>query len=376
MRKILLGSLLLVFFLVIASCASPSLAPPPSVVPSPAPAPAPSIIVPAPTPGPAPMPPGVAPEEGKGLAVSEDLFGPAVERMIVRRGILQLIVADVPLTIARIGSLAESLSGFVVSSNSWREGERLVGEITVRVPAEDFTMTMAALREMAVEVMLESTSSQDVTEEYVDLSAKLKNLAATEEQLLRLMEKAEDVPDILAVQTELSRTRENIERTLGRMQYLERTSAMSLIDVRLEQSEVDVTFSVNSRRVERREEVRFFGEVAGGFVPYSFHWDFGDGNTSTEAAPFHSYGSTGSYTVTLTVTDDRGNTDTRTRADYITVLPGWSPGNVSTSAWNGLVTFGQVLGSAAIWLVIFSPVWGVVLIIYFWRRRRKKQVSA
>jgi PKD repeat protein len=151
---------------------------------------------------------------------------------------------------------------------------------------------------------------------------------------------------------------------------------MSLIDVRLEQSEVDVTFSVNGRRVERGEEVRFFGEVAGGFMPYSFTWDFGDGNTSTEAAPFHSYGSTGSYTVILTVTDDRGNTDTRTRADYITVLPGWSPGNVGTSAWSGLVTFGQWLGSAAIWLVIFSPVWGIGLVIFFWRRRRKKKVSA
>ncbi len=368
MKKILLGSLLFVLFLVLASCVAPASAP--SIAPAPEPAPAPP-----PMPAPAPMPPGFAPEEGKGLAVSEDLLGPAVERMIVRRGSLQLIVADVPLTITRIGALAENLSGFVVSSNSWREGERLVGEITVRVPAEDFNMTMAALREMAVEVMMESTSSQDVTEEYVDLSAKLKNLAATEEQLLRLMEKAEDVPDILAVQTELFRTRENIERTLGRMQYLERTSAMSLIDVRLEQSEVDVTFSVDGRRVERGEEIRFFGEVAGGFVPYSFHWDFGDGNTSTEATPAHSYGATGSYTVILTVTDDRGNTDTRTRENYITVLPGWSPGNVGTSAWNGLMTFGQGLGSAAIWLVIFSPVWGIVLVIFFWRRRRKKKVS-
>jgi PKD repeat protein len=321
------------------------------------------------------MPPVAMPEEGKGSVGSEDLVGPAVERMIVRRGTLQLIVADVPLTIDRIGSLAESLSGYVVSSNSWREGERLIGEITVRVPAEDFTMSMSVIREMAVEVMLESTSSQDVTEEYVDLGAKLKNLEATEEQLLRLMEKAEDVQDILAVQTELFRTREDIERTLGRMQYLERTSAMSLIDVRLQQSEVDVNFTVDSRKVERGEEIWFMSEVAGGFAPYSFHWDFGDGNTSAEAAPTHNYGSVDSYTVTLTVTDDRGNTDTRMRDDYITVLPGWNPGNIVTSAWNGLVSFVQVLGSVVIWLVIFSPVWGVVLVIFFWRRRRKKKAS-
>ena len=368
MRKILLLSLMFVLFPVLASCAAPATTP--SIAPAPEPTPAP---MPAPAPALSPMPPGFAPEEGKGMAVSEDTSGSAIERMIVRRGTLQLIVADVPLTITRIGALAESLNGFVVSSNNWREGERLVGEITVRVPAEDFTMTMSALREMAVEVMLESTFSQDVTEEYVDLSANLKNLAATEEQLLHLMEKAEDVPDILAVQTELFRTRGEIERILGRMQYLERTSAMSLIDVRLEQSEVEINFTANGRRLERGEEIRFFGEVAGGFIPYSFTWDFGDGNTSTEANPVHSYGTTGFYTVTLTVTDDRGNTDTRTRENYITVLPGWSPGNVGTGAWNGLVTFGQWLGSAAIWLIIFSPVWGIVLVMFFWRRRRKKK---
>ena len=86
------------------------------------------------------------------------------------------------------------------------------------MPAENFDNVMRSLRGLAVEVTSESTSSKDVTEEYIGLSAKLHNLEATEEQLLRLMEKAEKVEDILSVQRELSRTRGEIEQTNGRIQ--------------------------------------------------------------------------------------------------------------------------------------------------------------
>jgi len=74
------------------------------------------------------------------------------------------------------------------------------------------------------------------------------------------------------------------------------------------------------------------------------------------------------------VTDDKGNTDTETRKDYITVLPGWSAGSVASSAWNGLVTFGHALADIFIWLGIFGPVWIVIggLVYWFWWRRRRK----
>jgi len=285
------------------------------------------------------------------------------------------VVADVADAIEQIAELAVDYEGYVVSSNSWRDGDRLAGTIAIRVPAERFNDAIRALRQMAVEVNSEATTSRDVTEEYVDLSAKLKNLEATEEQFLRIMEKAEKVEDILAVQKELSRTREEIERTKGRMQYLERTSETSLIEVQLEQSKLDVKLSASRRSVKEGEDVWFEAQVAGGFAPYSYEWAFGDGVTSTSERPRHAYRSPGDYTVSLTVTDDRGNTDTDTREDYITVLPGWSAGNIARNAWSGLVTFGHVLANIFIWLAIFSPVWIVIggLVYWFWWRRRKRR---
>jgi len=296
--------------------------------------------------------------------------------MIVRTGDMSLVVADVSIAIERIAGFAEGYDGYVVSSNSWREGDRLVGNIAIRVDAERFDDAIRALRQLAVEVIQESTSSKDITEEYVDLSAKLHNLEASEEQLLRLMEQAGEVTEILDVQRELSKTRGEIEQTKGRMQYLEQTSAMSLIQVRLEQAELDVTFSASKRTVNTGQDIRFDPQIGGGISPYSYEWDFGDGNTSTDVAPTHAYKSEGSYTVTLKVTDDRGNWDIKERNNYIDVLPGWSAGNTVSSAWSGLATFGRVLVDIIIWAVYFIPLWiviGVILYFAWWRRRRKKK---
>jgi len=298
----------------------------------------------------------------------------ATERMIVRTGDMALVVEDVPVAIDHITVMADSFQGYVVSSRVWKERERLIGSIAIRVPAEHFNDALVVLRELAVDITSESTYSRDVTEEYVDLSAKLQNLEATEAQLLRIMEKAETVEDILDVQRELSRTRGDIEQTKARMQYLERTSSTSLIDVRLEQSKLDVEFYAHRSRVKEREEVWFSSEIAGGFTPYSYEWDFGDENTSTGENPTHTYRADGSYTVSLTVTDDRGNTATEIRTDYITVLPGWSAGSIVSGAWSGLVTFGRVLANIFIWIGIFSPLWIAVGVgIYWWWRRRRRR---
>ena len=316
-------------------------------------------------------PVAVAPEA---LATGEQW---ATERMIVRTGNIALVVTDVPIAIDQITGMTDGFEGYVVSSNVWRENERLVGSITIRVTAKHFANAMKALRELAVDVSSESSSSKDVTEEYVDLSAKLSNLEATEAQLLSIMAKAETVEDILNVQRELSRTRGEIEQTKARLQYLERTSATSLITVRLEQSQLGVKFTASTARVKEGEKVQFYSEIAGGFAPYSYEWDFGDGSTSTEEMPTHTYKTDGSYTVSLTVTDDRNNTETETRTGYIVVLPGWSAGIIAGGAWNGLVAFGRGLANMFIWIGIFSPVWigigGIVYGIIYWRRRRRKQ---
>jgi len=156
------------------------------------------------------------------------------ERMIVRTGDMSLVVDDVVDAVDETGQLAVGLGGYVVSSWISGEEQEMRGRISIRVPDEKFEEVMAELRDLAVRVESESTNSRDVTEEYIDLEARLKNAEATENQYLALLDRAEDVEDILKIYDSLSRVRREIEQIKGRMQYLERTSSMSLITVYLE----------------------------------------------------------------------------------------------------------------------------------------------
>jgi molybdopterin converting factor small subunit len=294
--------------------------------------------------------------------------------MIIRNGAMQLVVTDVTEALKQITNLAGTYGGFVVNSNVQENQSRLYGNISIRVLSERFNDALAALRAMAVDVRSESTSGQDVTEEYTDLGAKLRNLQAAETQLLKLMEQAGKVTDILEVQKELVKTRGEIEQTKGRMQYLEKSSALAFIQITLEQSKLAVEFTASARSIKEGERIYFVPTVSGGFSPYSYAWDFGDSQTSTDDRPVHAYKSDGTYTVALKVTDDRGNTANLSRDKYITVLAGWKAGSTASSAWNGLVGFGHFLVNLIVWLGIFSPVWICVLVIlYFaWWRKRKK----
>jgi len=252
-------------------------------------------VRPVPTPTPAPMP---AEKEGVyGVSQSAGaLSSTSEERMIVRTGEMSLVVDDVAETRDEIVRLAAGFDGYVVSSRIWGEEQDIRGRVSIRVPDERFDASLTELRKLAVRVAEESTSSRDITEEYVDLKSRLSNAEATESQYLALLEKAEKVEDILSIYERLSRVRSEIEQLKGRMQYLERTSSMSLISVNL--------------------------EPVGTAKPL--------------------------------------------------VRAGWSILEALNSAVRGLVTFGQWLGTTLIWLLIFCPLWGAILGIIFWRRRKKK----
>jgi len=212
MKRLIIALALVILLLVPVACAAP-----PSEV--------------APMPAPAPMPPE-ADETYKNAGAGA--LPASEERMIVRTGEISLIVKDVVDVQGEVTQLAVRLGGYVVSSRISGEEEDRRGWISIRVPDEKFEQALAELRDLSVRVESESTDSQDVTEEYVDLQSRLKNAQATENQYLALLQKAENVEDILRIYERLSQVRSEIEQIKGRMQYLERTSSMSLISVRLE----------------------------------------------------------------------------------------------------------------------------------------------
>jgi len=162
---------------------------------------------------------------------------PTEERKIVKEGYMTLEVGNITETMDEVAEMADELNGYVVSSYKHEYERGISGRITIRVPSEKFDEAFERLRQLAKAVPYETTTAKDVTEEYVDLEARLGNLLATEAQYVTLMEEAENVEDMLRVQKELSNVRGQIEQIEGRMQYLEQTSETALIALTLEETE-------------------------------------------------------------------------------------------------------------------------------------------
>jgi hypothetical protein len=162
------------------------------------------------------------------------------ERKIIRDATLTLEVEEPTKAAERITSIAESRGGFVVSSESrqvsgGRKGKSYeVFTVQFRVPAAQFDAALKDVRATAGEVTSEKVSGKDVTEEYIDLEARLRTQRALEAQLLDIMKTAHEVSDAISVQRELTNVRTEIERVEGRRRFLESQSSLSTISVTLQ----------------------------------------------------------------------------------------------------------------------------------------------
>jgi len=105
--------------------------------------------------------------------------------------------------------------------------------VTIRVPAGEYGGVMEQLRGIAKQVRSERSEASEVTEEYTDLEARLRNLEATEASYLELLTGAGEIPDILLVQDRLSQVRLEIEQVQGRINLLDNLTDLATITIQL-----------------------------------------------------------------------------------------------------------------------------------------------
>jgi hypothetical protein len=155
-------------------------------------------------------------------------------RKIIRNGELDL-ESDDPLDGQRqLVTIAESSGGFVVTSESRQLDEkRVTVSATVRIPEAQFDKAVEAIRAVGARVLREKVTGQDVTEEFVDVQARIRTKKAVESQYLEIMKQAKTVPDVLAVQEKLGAIRSEIEQLEGRLRFLESQTSLSTIKVTL-----------------------------------------------------------------------------------------------------------------------------------------------
>jgi hypothetical protein len=139
----------------------------------------------------------------------------------------------------KIGVIAEKHGGFVVVSESKHNDAAsqnvasTVVNVVVRVPAQKFQATLDEIRAVGGRILHEKSSGQDVTEEYIDLEARIRTKKALEAQFLEIMKQARKISDAMEVQTQLAEVRTEIERLEGRRRFLENQSALSTINITL-----------------------------------------------------------------------------------------------------------------------------------------------
>jgi hypothetical protein len=167
---------------------------------------------------------------------SAGLTAAEVDQKIIKNGYVSMIVDRVSEASAKIVGLAIGKGGFVQSSSVSERGDGThFGAVTVRVPAKEFESLTMEIKSLANVVKNETATGQDVTEQFTDLQAQLKNAQAQEEEYLKILKRAQTVSDILQVQSYLGGIRSTIESLQGRLKYLENVTSYSTISVTLEE---------------------------------------------------------------------------------------------------------------------------------------------
>jgi chromosome segregation ATPase len=194
----------------------------------------------APLPAQPPEARGVVAEAGR---VSDQQLQEA--RKVIYNAGMVLIVRDTEAAARQVAELATSLGGYVADMNGYRGSDNILRyTITLRVPAEQFDAARAALRALAVRVENETLNTNDVTDQYYDLEARLRVLRATENELLDLLretrERGGKVEDIMAIYRELTSVQGEIESLQGQLNRLEKLVALSTITVELRPYELIV----------------------------------------------------------------------------------------------------------------------------------------
>jgi len=164
----------------------------------------------------------------------------ATDRKIVRNADLTMEVASTNEAQHRVSSIAEAHGGFVVNSESKQResadpAQRTIDfKVMVRIPADQYGVALDEIKKLASNVLEEKSTGQDVTEEFIDLEARIKTQKALETQFLEIMQRANKIEDALEVQRQIAEVRTEIEKLEGRKRFLENRSSLATITVNIQ----------------------------------------------------------------------------------------------------------------------------------------------
>jgi hypothetical protein len=173
------------------------------------------------------------------------------EQKIIKTARLVYETRDIEGTHAKILKLAEKYEGLIQHDNSGKSYNRIYRNIVVRIPSESFQTFIDGISEGVSYFDQKEISREDVSEEFVDLEARLKAKRELEKRYLELLKQAKNVKEMLEIERELSNIREEIEAKQGRLQFLQNRVSMSTVNIEFYKltSETGITQSYGQKMI-------------------------------------------------------------------------------------------------------------------------------
>jgi hypothetical protein len=213
------------------------------------------------------MPPSANPAFDSGSAASPDPI--IVDKKLMQDGNLVLVVNKVEEGVSSLSVIAKKYGGDIaqVDYRNSEDSDKKRATVILRVPATSFQNALTDAKALALSIVSENVTTRDVTEQFVDMQARLKTLKATEEQYLEIMQKTTRVEDTLNVSRYLSDVRVQIEQLQGQMNYISRLVDMSVITVYLSsEPEINPAGVVWSPKTTANEAMKSFVSTFYSFV--------------------------------------------------------------------------------------------------------------
>jgi hypothetical protein len=165
---------------------------------------------------------------------------------MIRTSSLEMVVQHPAEAMDRITALAGRVGGYLVSSEGGGQSAA-TGSMTIRVPVGRFEEVRAEIRKLGLRVDSEKIEAQDVTRQYVDQEANLRNLRAEESQYLAILKQANSVKDMLTVSEKLSEVRGQIEQQQAEFNALSKQTETVVITIALRTEAEEQVFGLNWR---------------------------------------------------------------------------------------------------------------------------------
>ncbi len=153
------------------------------------------------------------------------------ERQLIRRASMNMEVSDYEEAMQTVRALTQKFEAEITAEQEQQYGQRLENRMTLRMPPAQLDPLMEALVEIARFVDSKSVEVEDVTQQYIDLETRLDAKRAVVQRYRELLEKAQRVQEILAVEEELRKVIEEIESTEQQLRYLQRQTGRSTLQL-------------------------------------------------------------------------------------------------------------------------------------------------